>query len=267
MAPYLNEIGGPLNMRDIFTLCVWRKQIEGVKEISLSQDPIVGNAAQGMALYQKKCAECHGQQAEGLTAPALANPAFLAFATDAYLQYAISEGRDGTLMRPFKSELSAEEIDDLTAYLRSLASGWSPEPQELAPYPEPKDYLLNPKGEDPNFELKGGRYVPMAQVLQAMESGKKMVLLDTRTSSEWQKAHLPGAVPIPYYVSKEEVDKGLPKDGTWIVAYCGCPHAASDKIINMLRDKGYPRTAVIDEGFFKWLAAGHPVRAGSAAQP
>jgi cytochrome c oxidase cbb3-type subunit 3 len=67
---------------------------------------------------------------------------------------------------------------------------------------------------------------------------------------------------MPYYISEEEVDKGLPKDKTWIIAYCSCPHAASDKIINMLRKKGYKNTAVIDEGFFGWINSGFPLMAG-----
>ena len=89
-----------------------------------------------------------------------------------------------------------------------------------------------------------------------------MVILDTRTSSEWHNAHIPGAIPMPYYISENKVAKHLPKDGTWIIAYCACPHAASDKIIDMLRKKGYNNTAVIDEGFFGWINAGHPVTAG-----
>ena len=90
-----------------------------------------------------------------------------------------------------------------------------------------------------------------------------MIILDTRTSSEWHNAHIPGAIPIPYYISEQEVAKDLPNDGTWILAYCSCPHAASDKIIDMLRKKGYKNTAVIDEGFFNWIAAGYPVTGGT----
>ena len=104
----------------------------------------------------------------------------------------------------------------------------------------------------------------MEQVKLALEQNKKMILLDTRTTSEWQKAHIPGAIPIPYYISEREVSKGLPKDDTWIIAYCGCPHAASDKVIDMLRKKGYQNTAVIDEGFFIWLQSGYPIKSGQA---
>jgi cytochrome c oxidase cbb3-type subunit 3 len=266
MAAYLSDMGGPLSMKDIFTLAIWLQYKSGHQTIALSEEPIFGDLNNGSLLFTKTCAECHGTRAEGLTAPALANPAFLAFATDAYIKYAIDNGREDTKMIAYKNELSPEEINDLTAYIRSLTSGWSPEPKALAPYPEAKDYVLNPKGKRPEFSLKENRYVPMKQVAEALKNKNKMVILDTRTSSEWHNAHIPGAVPVPYYISENEVAKDLPKDDTWIIAYCSCPHAASDKIINMLRSQGFKHTAVIDEGFFNWINAGYPVMGGKTDQ-
>lgn len=262
MAPYLSDSGGPMTMKEIFTLASWLKYKAGHETIELSLDPIDGDLSSGSQLYKQKCAECHGEKAEGVTAPALANPAFLAFATDAYIKYAIENGRDETEMISFKHQLSDQQMDDLTAYIRSLTSGWSPEPRELSPYPEPENYVSNPTGKNPDFKLKEERYVPMEQVVKALKDKNKMVILDTRTTSEWHNAHIPGAVPIPYYISEDKVAEGLPNDDTWIIAYCSCPHAASDKIINMLRKKGYKNTAVIDEGFFNWINASHPIIGG-----
>ena len=262
MAPYLADSGGPMSMKDIFTLAIWLKYKAGHETIELSMEPIEGDLKTGATLFAQKCSECHGSKAEGITAPALANPAFLAFATDAYIKYAIENGREETKMKAFKTQLSQEQINDLTAYIRSLTSGWSPEPKELSPYPEPKDYVSNPTGKNPAFILKQERYVPMEQVAKALKDKNKLILLDTRTSSEWHNAHIPGAIPIPYYISEDKVAEGLPNDDTWIIAYCSCPHAASDKVINMLRKQGYKNTAVIDEGFFNWINAGHPVIGG-----
>ncbi|WKK65549.1 c-type cytochrome [Lutimonas zeaxanthinifaciens] len=262
MAAYLSDSGGPLTMKDIFILATWLKHQSGAETISLPLKPIDGDPVAGSAVYQQNCTECHGVKAEGITAPALANPAFLAFATDEYIKYAIVNGRDNTEMQAFNEVLSDRQINDLTAYIRSLTSGWSPEPKELSPYPKPGAYVTNPNGDHPDFKLREGRYVPMKQVAKALKEGKRIVLLDTRTTSEWHNAHIPGAIPIPYYITEEKVDEGLPKDKTWIIAYCSCPHAASDKIINMLRKKGFKNTAVIDEGFFNWINAGHPIIGG-----
>lgn len=262
MSSYLKDTGGPLSMKDIFTMAIWLKHKSGFETIALSMDPVQGDLKNGAELFSKKCSECHGLKAEGITAPALSNPAYLAFATDAYIKYAIENGREGTKMEAFQQELSAKQIDDLTAYIRSLASGWSPEPKELSSYPQPKDYIVNPKGKKPEFILKQERYVPMEQVAKALKDKNRIVLLDTRTTSEWHNAHIPGAIPIPYYISEDKVAKGLPKDDTWIIAYCSCPHAASDKVINMLRKQGFKNTAVIDEGFFNWINAGYPIIGG-----
>jgi cytochrome c oxidase cbb3-type subunit 3 len=264
MAAYMDEMGGPLTMKDIFNLSIWLKHQAGFEEIQLDDAVVDGDTEEGLYLYRKHCAKCHGTKGEGKIAPALGNPAFLANASDSYIRYAIANGRENTQMWAFKNKLSDEDMDDLTAYIRSLASGWSPEPRELEPYPEVGSYVISPSGDHPEFELIAGRYVPMEQVLQALKSKKRMVILDTRTASEWHSAHIPGAIPIPYYISKEEVDQGLPKDDTWIVAYCACPHAASDTIIDMLREKGFKNTAVIDEGFFKWINAGYPVTGGKS---
>ncbi len=262
MAAYLKDMGGPLSMKEIFNIASWLKYESGYQTIAISDEPISGNLDNGLELYLKTCSECHGKKGEGVTAPAIANPAFLAFATDAYIKYAIENGREDTKMEGFKNKLTDVQMNDLTSYIRSLTAGWSPEPKTLAPYPKPEDYVLNPKGKRPKFNLREDRYVPMKEVLDAMVSKKRMIILDTRTTSEWQNAHLPGAIPIPYYITEEEIGKGLPNDKTWIIAYCSCPHAASDKIINMLRKKGYKNTAVIDEGFFGWINSGFPLMAG-----
>lgn len=266
MAAYLKDMGGPLSMKEIFNIASWLKYESGYQTIAIKDEPISGNLDIGFQLYLKSCSECHGKKGEGVTAPAIANPAFLAFATDAYIKYAIVNGREDTKMLGFKNKLTDTQVNDLTTYIRSLTSGWSPEPKKLAPYPKPEDYVLNPKGKKPKFNLRQGRYVPMKEVLDAINSKKRLIILDTRTTSEWQNAHLPGAIPIPYYISEEEIGNGLPNDKTWIIAYCSCPHAASDKIINMLRKKGYKNTAVIDEGFFKWINDGYPIIAGQAQE-
>ena len=262
MAAYVQDLGGPLSMKEIFNMAIWLKHESGAQSVELPIDPIYGDLQEGLSLYLEECATCHGKKGEGKPGPALANPAFLAFATDHYIKYAIDNGREMTKMNSYKDKLSDEDMNDLTAYIRSLASGWSAKPKVLAPFPKPETYVINPNGKNPKFDLINDRYAPMKQVMAAMEKQEKMIILDTRTSSEWHNAHIPGAIPIPYYISEKEVDKNLPNDGTWIIAYCACPHAASDKIIDMLRQKGYKNTAVIDEGFFNWINAGYPVTGG-----
>ncbi len=264
MEGYSTEMGGPLDRDQIRLLLRWLVELEDVEPVALDHDAVVtGDARRGETLYAKHCASCHGADGQGITAPSLGDPALLANAPDAFLKYAIVNGREGTPMVSFADQLPEEDINALVAFLRSQASGWKPEPPELVEPPAPADYVLNPDGEAPEFTLRAGRYVPAAEVVQALKEKKRFILLDTRPASAWQRSHIPGAVPMPYYREGDRAGENLPNDGTWIVAYCACPHAASDYVVNNLRKLGYRNTAVIDEGILVWTAMGLPVTAGT----
>jgi mono/diheme cytochrome c family protein len=196
MAGYLDTQGGPMEYIEIELLLQWLYETAEVDEPKkLSREPILGDIEQGATLYAQKCAVCHGEKGEGVTAPALANPMLLATATDHFLRYAISEGRDGTPMVAFKDQLSEEEIDDLTAFLRSRASGWDiPKPDTVA-IPTPDEYVLNPASESPVFNLREGMFVSSEQVNQALQDSLKMIILDARSEVAWRQMHIPGAIP------------------------------------------------------------------------
>lgn len=264
MAGYFNAQGGPLEYIEIELLMQWLNEMADVKEpIEISRDPIVGDIVNGASLYDAQCAVCHGKNGEGVTAPALGNPITLATATDHFLRYAIAEGRDGTPMVAFKDQLTDKEIDDVVAFLRSRAAGWDiPEPEDIK-IPEPEDYVLNPEGEDPVFDLRENKYVSSEQVNQALKEGKRMIILDARSEVAWRQMHIPGAIPVPYYEEPENFVNDIPNDDTQIVIYCACPHAASGRVQSTLIRNGYKNTAIIDEGILVWAQLGFPVRSGS----
>lgn len=267
MEGYSTEMGGPLSREQIRMLLRWLWEQEAVEPAALDHDAeISGDAARGAQLYAQHCATCHGEDGQGISAPSLGDQALLANASDAFLRYAIVNGRDGTPMVSFAGQFPEQDIDALVAFLRSQASGWQPEPPQLVEPPPPSQYVLNPEGEAPQFTLREGRYVPAAEVVAALEQKRRFILLDTRPASAWQRSHIPGAVPMPYYRDGDRAGENLPNDGTWIVAYCACPHAASDYVINNLRKLGYQNTAVIDEGILVWTAMGLPVTAGNMRQ-
>ena len=58
----------------------------------------------------------------GGSAPSLSNPEFLEAAGDGFIRYAIARGRRGTRMAAYESQLAAQQIDDLTALIRSWGS-------------------------------------------------------------------------------------------------------------------------------------------------
>jgi cbb3-type cytochrome c oxidase subunit III len=84
-----------------------------------------GDAVSGAQLYAQACASCHGERGEGKEGPALANPRFLAAASDTYLVESTRRGRRGTSMPAFASAspthrvLADEEIVSIVAFMRS----------------------------------------------------------------------------------------------------------------------------------------------------
>ncbi|MBO6523756.1 MAG: c-type cytochrome [Balneolaceae bacterium] len=263
MAGYLDSQGGPLELIDIEILLKWLYEEAGVDEaIDPSRDPVYGDISMGANIYEQKCASCHGDKGEGVTAPALGNPMLLATATDHFLRYAIAEGRDGTPMIAFKDSLSDDELDAVTAFLRSRASGWDvPEPSTVTP-PTPDEYVLNPKGLNPEFDLREDKFVSAEQVNQAMKEGRKMILMDARSEVAWRQMHIPGSFPVPYYEDPENFIDDIPDDGTEIVIYCACPHAASLRVMSTLKRYGFENVSIIDEGILVWAQMGFPVMNG-----
>jgi cytochrome c oxidase cbb3-type subunit 3/ubiquinol-cytochrome c reductase cytochrome c subunit len=73
--------------------------------------------------------------------------------------------------------------------------------------------------------------------------------------------HIPGSISVPYY-ALGRLD-ALPRDSTWIIAYCACPHHASGTVVDELRKRGYDKTAIVDEGILEWNRRGYPI-AGEA---
>jgi rhodanese-related sulfurtransferase len=103
------------------------------------------------------------------------------------------------------------------------------------------------------------RYVSVDQVAAAFAAHQRMVIIDARPPSEWMRAHITSAVSIPYHDMKR-LDE-VPKDGTWIIAYCACPHHLSGIVVDELRKRGYAHAAVLDEGINEWHRRGLPVTA------
>jgi len=265
MGGYLDEVGGPLTLDEAWDLTYWLFWQEDFERLRLSENPVAGDAVRGADVFAENCASCHGVEGQGGTAPALTNPSALAHNKDEFLRYAIREGRDGTPMKGFEDRLSDNDIDNVTAYLRSKASSGAVSTVVLKAMPGPEDYVLNKDGADPVFDLIDDQYVSATDLNDALNAGQRMVLLDTRVPSVWQRAHIAGSIPLPYYTDMEALTKDLPKD-VQIVAYCSCPRAAADYVVSKLTDQGYTRTAVMYEGIFGWMNMGYPVMRGEGLE-
>ena len=273
MAAYSKESGGPLDDAAIASVVGWLREGRAPVHALVAAAP--GDAAVGAAVYAKRCFGCHGDakvRGEGVS---LANPQFLAAATDSFVRYAVANGRPDTKMEAFAGQLSDAEIDGVVSYVRSLASDAAA--VTLLPPPTGNEPLvLYPAGKSPSFRLRADpcppgpagapckedpRFVSVDQVASALAAHQRIVIIDARPPSEWMRVHLTGAVSIPYHDMKRLAE--LPKDGTWIVAYCACPHHLSGIVVDELRKRGYAHAVVLDEGINEWHRRGLPVVAAA----
>lgn len=95
-------------------------------------------AQDGATIYGAFCAGCHGPRGEGTrfpgvrTAPSVANPDFLAMASDAFLRATIQEGRPGPGGMPAWGDpvrgLRPHEIEAVIGHLRALGGAAAPAP-------------------------------------------------------------------------------------------------------------------------------------------
>jgi cytochrome c oxidase cbb3-type subunit 3/ubiquinol-cytochrome c reductase cytochrome c subunit len=257
---------GPLSDADIDDLVAFIESWQTVPEADVSDyviDP-ASSVNRGATYYDVfGCDDCHGEQGRGGTYLTLENPWFLTTVSDGYLRESIVKGRPDTPMDSYADgdldDLSAAQLDDVIMLIRS----WEREPDTdpLPPFvPDVSNAVINPDGADPEFVLTDGRFIGVDAVQAALEVGAKLILLDARPHADFVDGHLAGAVSIPFFDLELVIDE-LPKD-VWIINYCGCPHAVSGQSFDTLEAAGFGQIAVLDEGYYEWVARGYPIEAG-----
>lgn len=260
MSAWGSDHGGPFSREDARAVVALMRSFSDVAIEDLSGITVSGDVIRGDEVYARECVRCHGVRGEGVMAVSLDNGVFQDSASDGFIRRSIELGRMGTPMPGYAATLTAQELDDVVTFIRTLRIEPPPEwPIEDAPTLE--TLVIHPAGATPTFTLREDRYVPAADVNAALEMGQRIILLDARATSDWVLGHIPGAAPFPFY-SVDELAASLPTDGTWIVAYCACPHAASGRVVDELRARGFANTAVLDEGIYFWRDAGYPMARG-----
>lgn len=266
MSAWGRSNGGPLEPRQVDDIVAFLRSLARRRPATLDESPLTADLNTALRVWNDTCQTCHGERGQGTErATSLTHPNFLRTVTDGYLRETIRHGRRGTAMAAF--DLPPAVIDGLIAHIRALSFAPPPPPEpRFAPPPSLDRLILNPAGRTPSFTLREGRYVPARDVLRALQENRRMVILDTRATSDWSRGHITGALPFPFY-NIEEMSNRLPRDGTWIIAYCACPHAASGHVVDELRRRGFPRTAVLDEGITYWMNQRYPTSQAEILQP
>lgn len=264
MAAYGKDRAGPLEERDINNLIRFLRS-KGPQSHALPPASSSGEPKRGAEVYEKNCQSCHGTTTARGNAVSLFNPELLNAASPAFLRYAIVNGRPPTPMPSFQGKLSDQEVDDVVAWLWGFKPAAATPAVKTTEVPKDLPVVINPKGKHPKFTLRDQRFVSVAQVKAALDAKQRIVIIDARAASDWIQFHIPGAISAPYH-DNAQLER-VPNDGTWVVAYCACPHHASGEVVDALRAKKYPNTAVMDEGILFWKEKGFPLVGESAPAP
>lgn len=255
MGAYGSSLGGPLDDAALDKLVAFIRR-RGPKAKALKA-PAAGDATRGKDLYARACKTCHGDAQTRGEAVHLANAAFLKRASAAFINHAIVNGRPGTKMLAFGTTLTPSQIADVVAFVRAFAKD---QPASV-PLPAPTGFepiVLNPRGKDPTFTIRDGRFVGVEQVNAALTARRRLAIIDARPASEWMRVHVAGAVSIPYHDLKRLAE--VPDD-VWAIAYCACPHHLSGEVVDALIKRGHKRALILDEGINEWHRRGFPVTA------
>lgn len=89
-------------------------------EAAPSPEPEGGDPAAGTTVYARNCAGCHGEGAVGGGVGPTLISAEIAAKDDGHFRETIANGVEGTAMPAWAGRLSAQEIEDVIASLRSL---------------------------------------------------------------------------------------------------------------------------------------------------
>lgn len=264
MGAYGKALGGPLDDVEVEKLVAWIREQGPKAKVLTAVGP--GDAARGAALYTEYCKTCHGDTTKRGEAPHLANIQFLTIATDSFIRYAIEVGRPGTKMNAFGAVMTPQQIDDVTAYVRTLAQAATQ--LQLLPEPTGKEPLvINPKGKSPVWTPRDGRFIGVDAVALALKEKRKLIIIDARPPSDWRRVHVEGAVSIPYHDPKR-LDEIIAKyKDVYVVAYCACPHHLSGIVADELAKRGHTKALVLDEGINLWHQKGYPVTAAEGVKP
>jgi rhodanese-related sulfurtransferase len=100
--------------------------------------------------------------------------------------------------------------------------------------------------------------IPAARIRAMLDAGEKIVFVDLRSTSDFQKSRLPGARSIPISELQTRYQE-IPKSGR-VILYCSCPPGGVDESYSYLslRGKGYRNVSVLQEGFSGWLKGNFP---------
>ncbi len=111
--------------------------------------------------------------------------------------------------------------------------------------------------------------LPFVSPAQAFEwhQADEARFVDTRSQSQYDHAHIAGAVFSPAPDGLEENDPAAAwESDTRIVTYCVCPTTLARQRGESLLDDGFSDVHGLDEGFEQWIEDGYPIEGSGVAE-
>ena len=95
-----------------------------------------------------------------------------------------------------------------------------------------------------------------------LDNKEALVIIDLRTTKEFQERRLPGARSIPMKDLENNL-KAIPRSGR-VILYCDCPQPTliQDAYQVLKDDHGYRNIAIMPEGIKGWVQRKFPVASG-----
>jgi rhodanese-related sulfurtransferase len=96
-----------------------------------------------------------------------------------------------------------------------------------------------------------------------LDNKEPLVIIDLRTTKEFQERRLPGARSIPMKDLENQLSS-IPRSGR-VILYCDCPQASliQDAFQVLKDDHGYRNIAIMPEGIKGWVQRKFPVASGA----
>lgn len=116
---------------------------------------------------------------------------------------------------------------------------------------------------EPVAQASGSTLISGSALLETMGAKNSPIVLDVRYVTDYKRAHIAGAVSVPY----EKLERLNLLKTKPIVTYCsgiGC-NLSNDAAI-VLRRMGYKDVKVLEGGFAEWELKGYPVVRGERAK-
>jgi rhodanese-related sulfurtransferase len=102
------------------------------------------------------------------------------------------------------------------------------------------------------------RETTVDEVKTRLDHGDKLVLVDVREESEFQKDHLPHAIHLGKGVIERDIEQKVPDLNAPLVLYCGGGFRSALAADN-LQKMGYTNVISMDGGVRGWREKGYPM--------